>query len=453
MEIEEQQRNDISYCKAKAKNNAENNILVKRLKQIDKQCRGELIKIEKQILKEKRFSRRLKIQRIKYKRQDSVDEVIMKKLKNIKSMSAGLPEQARPRTSNSTATAAWAATQNAEENISVNGRRVTHEPFYVPPKMFFWSQDSSTKEAVLTGFYGYRPNFKRTMTDIKLLGQDTYVKPKPQFAEHEIRRDIQTADAVLRTCNVRNDVYDRRLIKTSDYPKVSEFDEDLLDRVLCRVPPPSREVTRMALENNAIPEEADTAQAPQRVNDVKPKRLDHSLLLPKPPETPVKPGTADGLMINMRRSDSTEQLVSQRTAGVTSRGSLRTPTIKMKRLLPERTREEATRELQEFMKQRARSPRAKAKRVLERSYTQVPAVISEASRVRSDTEPNLTMNSGQYTKSKYNLEMQSVVSKKVLKKGSLPAHFRKSNNTILKHYGTPRLENKDAKVFSLPLPV
>ena len=56
--------------------------------------------------------------------------------------------------------------------------------------MYFWSQDASTKEAVLTGFYGYRLSLQRSMTETKLLGQQTYVSP-PNSTNQEYRRDIQ----------------------------------------------------------------------------------------------------------------------------------------------------------------------------------------------------------------------------------------------------------------------
>lgn len=433
MDTEEVVRQDISYVKAKAKNNVETRILEKRLRQIDKQRHCELSRIIGRILSAKRFARGLRHQEKKYQDVNNVDEVINHKKDNIKqSGRTSVMMRSASKLRNG---------DNVNENdadsvdgLNVAGQKMSTEEYhYVPPKMFFWSQDASTKEAVLTGFYGYKYGQQRPMTEVKLLGQRTF--PEPQYLPSEIRRDVHTADEIFRHRTGLNTSLDPRRIYTSGVPKTI-FDDDHVNCPQIKDPPPTREVTFM--------------NSPAQ-NIRSPSGQDIRTKLPKLENT-VRPSSPQGLAINMKRSESAETVVSHRTAGKATRGSLRTPRVRMKNPLQLGTNEDPERERNMTISDKTKILKSSKNDDLERSYAKVPVILAEVQRLNSTGDVDPKPQLGQYTKSQFRVNMQNTTSKRVLNRGKLHASFRKRDNTLLKHYSATDMY-KSTQVFSMKMPV
>ncbi|KAH3856756.1 hypothetical protein DPMN_099350 [Dreissena polymorpha] len=434
MDTEEVERQDISYVKAKAKNNVETRILEKTLRQIDKQRHCELTRIAVRILSAKRFARGLRQQGKKYKDVNNVDEVISHKKDNIK-QSGRTSVMMRSASKLRNGDNVIINDADSVDGLNVAGQKMpTEEYHYVPPKMFFWSQDASTKEAVLTGFYGYKYGLQRPMTEVKLLGQRAF--PEPLYTASEIRRDVHTADEIFRHRSSLNTSLDPRRIYTSGVPKTI-FDDDNMDGGQITDPPPTREVTFVR-------------NTPSQ-NMRNPSGQDKRTKLPKLENT-VRPSSPQGLSINLKRSESAETVVSHRTAGLASRGSLRTPRVRMKNPLQLQTNEDPVRERNETISAKTKILKPAKNAELERSYAKVPVILAEVLRLNStgDVDPKPIL--GQYAKSQFRVNMQNTTSKRVLNRSPLPASFRKRNNTLLKHYSASDMY-KSTQVFSMQMPV
>lgn len=475
MDNEETECFDVSFVKARAKNIVESNILCKQLRSIDRQCRRSISRIESELREERRFDRRLKREAKEFRnkdklRQDKADEKIVAMEKHRRTALG----KSRKTVWDVGDTLNKDMNENVnDEDMSVSGQGMAKEVL-VEPKMFFWSQDSSTKLPVMSSFYGYRLNLQRSMTEVKLLGQQMYP---------EVKREIQSADTVFARSTSNLDL---RRVKTSGQ-RGSIFDEDFCYEALKRAPPPSRENTnvtntsevRTASEmqtrentyfevpnvktrENTFSSELKRHEKPgyepnlkevekitrQESNVRKTPRIEsRSSAFPKVQETHIEKSSPENINLDLKHAGSSEQLpqLSQRTAG-TAMGCVR-PRRKKAIVLSIKTREEATKQFQEvIMKKPSEKPKVLTE--LEQSYSNIPSLMNEINKLQTTIEFLPTPKNGQYSKSAFGLSMQSAISKKVLNRTTLPVAFRKNNNTMLKHYGTPFMEVRATTILN-----
>lgn len=423
MDTEDTARLDESVVKTKARNNVETNILNKKIKQIDKQCRAQVTRIQTAITEERRFHRRLKRQAKKFSEDNDIDQVITKRMDNIKNNGLySRNSRSRPKTDNGES-----KNGETETDMFVSGQRFPPENCR-QPAMYFWSQDASTKLPVMSSFYGYRLSLQRSMTEVKLLGQQVYP---------ENRRETQSADPMMLRNNSSGEV---RKGKSGVQRFHLDFDDEMLIPSPKGAPPPTREKSYVSDFPLKTPERSVSAfELKQRL-----PRLD----------TPasMKPKTPENMTLNMRLGEEVlDNVLSQRTAGLATRGSLRSPT--KKRVLQLKTRSEATKEYQELLSHKT-NVQPKVLTDLDRSYSHVPTVMEEVNRLKNSTTlPDRRLRANQYTKSAFCLSMQNAISKKVFAKSALPVAFRKNHNTFLKHYSTPMMEVKASKMLPVPLTV
>ena len=430
MDKEECKRIDESVVRTRAINKVETNILNKKIKLIDRQCRAEITRIQTAITEEKKFHRNLKRQAKQFQHDNNVDQFIMRRMDNIKNN--GL--YSRNSRSRTRAESEDLRNGDSDTDMFISGQRFPADEVSTP-KMYFWSQDASTKMPVMSSFYGYRLSVPRAMTEVKLLGQQVY---------SDNRRETQSADPNL----LRSTSYDTvRKLRTNDPQHHPRFHLDLGEE-LCspspkNAPPPTRE--KSFASELAMPERAVSAF---ELKDMKTK-------LPRL-ETPLQTARAtpdNNIALNMRPGeDNMENLMSLRTAGLATRGSLRSPSKKV-RVLHMKTRGEATREYQELISHKPHAQTTKVATDLERSYSHVPSVMEEMNRLNTSNDFENRNNGNQYTKSTFCLNMQNTISKKVFTKSALPVAFRKNHNTFLKHYRTPILEIKATKMLPVTMSV
>lgn len=423
MDTDDTQRLDNSVVKNRAKNNVETNILNKKIKLIDKQCRAEITRIQTAIKEERKFQRRLKRQATQFHKNDDVDQFVTRRMDNRKNN--GL--YSRNSRSRAQADSEELRHEESDNEMFVSGQRFMADDMSTP-KMYFWSQDSSTKMPVMSSFYGYRLSVQRSMTEVKLLGQQMYP---------ENRRETQSADpAMLRSISYDN----LRKTKTADsrVPKFNScFEEGVFTPTPKGGPPPTR-------ASEIAPRTPERSFSALELKDVKSK-------LPRL-ETPGRANLTtpdNNIAVNTRPGEENlDTVMSLRTAGLATRGSLRSPS--KKRVLHLKTRSEATREYQELLSHKPQPQTTKVITDLDRSYSHVPTVMEEVNRLNNNGLDR-RQNGQQYTKSAFCLNMQNTISKKVFTKSALPVAFRKNHNTFLKHYRAPILEVKATKMLPVSL--
>lgn len=474
---------DISFIKARAKNLVEGNILNKQLRRIDRQFRRSLMRIESGINEEKRFSKKLKTDKQDYKDKDEASNLRitakflkMEKLRKKAYISTKSGSRAKNQPSRNN------GIDCEEDDISVSGERL-FKPVVQQPKMYFWSQDASTKLAVMTSFYGYQLNVKRSMTEVKLLGQQMYPDDK---------RVVQSADPTV-SLSRYNSMTDVRRAKTSvpaNYPE-----DEFFYNAIKQVPPPtpkmlttgdlkarensymndpkSRENSFIEVyinevdnedqaENRTLPVSRNAESRTKTSNkinnmdifkdksthgDNRPKKF------PKMLESPIgyiEKAAPEKINVDMLQAEGkqTFPLLTQRSVG-TANGVVR-PTKRPG--FPLKTRGEATRHQQEILSNRS-DDQPKVMTELERSYSHIPILMSEINRLKTTIEFMPKAKCGHYSKSAFGLSMQSAIKKKVFNKSGLPTPFKKNHNTMLKHYGTPIMEQKAAGIQNLPVSV
>jgi hypothetical protein len=462
---------DISFIKARAKNIVESNILCKQLKGIDRQCRRSVSRIESELREEKRFANRLIRDKKNYiiTDKDRRDRAIEKMEKHRKS---GLGKPLKYVWDDADATNR--EDHDHDEDMSVMGQGMKKEA-PCQPKMYFWSQDSSTKLPVLTSFYGYRLSLQRSMTEVKLLGQQMYP---------EVVRETQSADPYFYRSS---GVSDKRRVKTSTTAD-GLFDEDFCYEALKRAPPPSRENTNLSevrtvsglhTRNNSslnahdVRTRANTSTndtkrnetitsetSAEELEEVKIKELDTDVKeklstndkiqqsFPKVKNSRLEKTSPEYISLDLKQSDENLPQLSQRSVGAT-KGTLRPPTRRRYNKVNIKTRAEATKQYQAVtMKKTIEKPKVLTE--LEQTYSHIPSLMNEINKMQTTIEFMPKAKTGHYSKSAFGISMQSAISKKVLNNLALPAAFRKNNNTMLKHYGAPFMEVRATKMEPVP---
>ena len=457
---------DVSFIKARAKNIVESNILCKQLKRIDRQCRRSVSRIESELREERRFACRLKRDKKDYllKDKDRRDKAVEKMERNRKS---GLGKPLKYVWDDDDA--GNKAEYDREEEMSVMGQGMRKEAS-CQPKMYFWSQDSSTKLPVVSSFYGYRLSLQRSMTEVKLLGQQMYP---------DVARETQSADPYFYRSGV---ISDQRRAKTSTDPG-GLFDEDFCYEALKRAPPPTRENTNLS-ELRTISGLQTRNNSSLNAHDVRNKAHDTKLnettavddkaeehdevtiqelnvggekphtnekiqsSLPQVKNSHAEKTAPENISLDLKQADDTLPQLSQRSVG-TIKGTIRPPTRRRFNKVGIKTRSEATKQFQAVtMKKTAEKPKVLAE--LEQSYSQIPSLMNEINKMQTTIEFLPKAQTGHYSKSAFGISMQSAISKKVLNNTALPAAFRKNNNTMLKHYGAPFMEVRATKMDPIP---
>ncbi|KAL4238867.1 hypothetical protein ACF0H5_003574 [Mactra antiquata] len=485
MDIEVAETFDISYIKARAKNLVEGNILCKEIRRIDRQFRRSLMRIESGINEEKRFVKKLKSDANDYKEKDKTsyskaEEKFLKMEKRRKrayiSSKMGKKVHLSPET--------FVKSDNKDEEMSVMGEKV-FKPVIHKPKMYFWSQDASTKLAVMTSFYGYQLNVKRSMTEVKLLGQQMYP---------DENRAVQSADPVTSRNASSTDI---RRAKTSVPINISD-DEFFYNNVVKHVPPPtpkmltandlrtrensflndpkSRENSFVEIYINGIDhdEHAESRTVPVSRNtvsraktssktstyDLNKEKMFRNDSRPKTfstmQESPIgyiEKSSPEKIHVDMKNSEKKDKeklpILQQRSVGTANgvvRPTKRPPGIMLK------TRGEVTRQNQENMSNRS-DDQGKTITDLERSYSDIPVLMTEINKLKTSIEFMPKPKSGSYSKSTFGLNMQNAIKKKVFTKSGLPTPFKKNHNTMLKHYGTPLMEQKAPRIHAFSVSV
>ena len=312
--------------------------------------------------------------------------------------------------------------EQSRDSICVSGYRLSSGD--VKPRMFFWSQDASTKLPTPTAFYGCE--IQRPLTEAKLLGQDVYHGSK--------YRATQSADP-----RPTRDPIPVRHSYTSGYPRVADSGEIMLERSKTDIP----------LHNDKKPvvNLANTKHF-AKIYDLKFEA--------------TKKCDPEELNLNLKRpTDNQENLAGLQTKPANTWvgdpkaiDSVRRPRRKIaEMLLNFKTREEARRCYREMLVRTPCSKNCQVPKVvteLEKTYSEIPMLVSEINRLKTDVERDPTLDGKQYTKSTFGLNMQTSISQKVLNKKGLPVAFRKSNNTYLKHYGAPIMETKTPRHYNTP---
>ena len=316
------------------------------------------------------------------------------------------------------------------DSICVSGYRLSTSD--IKPRMFFWSQDASTKLPTPTAFYGHELGLNRPLTEVKLLGQDVY-----QGMNYRATQSADPRPVAKETMPpIRN-------VHTSQYPRVVER-ELVLER--------SKTDTNIQLGKETKPV----------VNLAKTKHFAkiYDLL-----DTPKKCDPEE-LNLNLRQPDSQEKTTAKQSKAVSKPhavwagdpkaiDSVRRPRRKIAEMLRNfKTREEARRCYREMLLRTPCSRNCHVPKItmneLESTYNEIPMLASEINKLKTDVERDPTIDGKQYTKSAFGVNMQTTISKKVLNKKGLPVAFRKSNSTFLKHYGGPIMEMKTPRHYNTP---
>ena len=322
--------------------------------------------------------------------------------------------------------------RNSEESIFVSGYRLSSGD--VKPRMFFWSQDASTKLPSPTAFYGYEQELKRPLTEEKLLGQDVYYGSKirpTQSADPRTSRDTLSLP-------IRN-------VYTSGNPKFADGEKiPVLERAKSDIP------VRTNTNHHAV-------------NLAKTKHF--AKIYDTKYET-SKTSDPEELKLNLKReTGSQENLPGILTKTIPKPSNLwvgdpkaidsvRRPRRRIaEMLLNFKTREEARRCYREMLLRTPCSRNCQVPKIvteLEKTYNEIPMLVSEINRLKTDVERDPTLDGKQYTKSTFGSHMQNSISRKVLNKKMLPVAFRKTNNTLLKHYGESVMENSSPRHYNTP---
>lgn len=479
---------DISFMKARAKNVVEGNILCKQLKNLDRQYRRSVSSIESDIREERRFATRLKVESKEYRAKNLVEkdktDVKIETIERHRKTALAKPKKSL-----------WNISErmNSEDDeMSVLGQgMVKKKP--CQPKMFFWSQDSSTNLPVMTSFYGYKLNVQNSITEAKLLGQQMY----PELCESPSTETVATVG----TSDLQN-------TKTSGAPGIKMFVE-VSSEAAKRFPLPTREDTSvgekrttgdMKMSRNSIvgetkSKESELKKKEKMYNESKTKdlgkvyawdtpvsRANHSgrthaweempgtrekelsklyardissvndsrsRTFPNLQDIRTEKSSPENINLDLRSPDSKQPLpqLLQRTAG-TATGSARPPYRKVAMLHVRSKRgKEATKHYQSVIyNQTKEQPNVIAE--VEQSYSEVPTLMNEIKRLQTTIEFLPQGKPSRYSNSAFGLSMQSVISKKVLNNSLLPVAFRKINNTMLRHYATPFMAVGAVKISS-----
>ena len=316
-----------------------------------------------------------------------------------------------------------------KDSICVSGYRLSTSD--VKPRMFFWSQDASTKLPTPTAFYGHELGLNRPLTEVKLLGQDVYQGTKYRATQSADPRPAE-----------RETMPPIRNIHTS-HPRVTEK-ELVLERSK------TDSIIQLGKETKPVVNLAKTKHF-AKIYD----------LLETPKKAQCDP---DELNLNLRQSDNQEKSVRQSKSVTKPHAiwagdpkaidSVRRPRRKIAEMLRNfKTREEARRCYREMLLRTPCSRNCQVPKILnelESSYNEIPMLASEVNKLKTDVERDPTIDGKQYTKSTFGENMQTTISKKVLNKKGLPVAFRKSNSTFLKHYGGPIMEMKTPRHYNTP---
>lgn len=408
------------YSKVGIKNTTVGVKLNKYLKVLDNERQVSEVDRNNEIFEEKLIAHQLKQTADNLKRTNTIEKPL------------AVPKQDYERTMSLMTTirshSSGDSLDQSRDSICVSGYRLSSGD--VKPRMFFWSQDASTKLPTPTAFYGYELGLQRPLTEVKLLGQDVYQGTKYRATQSADPRSLRETFPPLRN------------VHTSMYPRVVDG-EILLER--------SKTDIQTHHETKPVVNLAKTKHF-AKIYDLK-------------FET-TKKCDPEELNLNLKRySESQENLASdQNKTAPKSTGlwpgdpkaidSVRRPRRRIAEMLRNfKTREEARRCYREMLLRTPCSRNCQVPKVvteLENSYNDIPVLAGEANRLKYDVERDPTLDGKQYAKSTFGVNMQTSISKKVLNKKALPVAFRKCNNTFLKHYGGPIMEMKTPRHYNTP---
>ena len=315
-----------------------------------------------------------------------------------------------------------------KDSICVSGYRLSTSD--VKPRMFFWSQDASTKLPTPTAFYGHELGLNRPLTEVKLLGQDVYQGTKYRATQSADPRPVKETMPPIRN------------VHTSQYPRVA--------------------VKEVLLERSKTDTSIQTGRETKPVVNL--AKTKHFAKIYDLFESPKKCDPEE-LNLNLRQPNNQEK-----TAGGQNKtapkphtvwagdpkaiDSVRRPRRKIAEMLRNfKTREEARRCYREMLLRTPCSRNCQVPKIiteLESTYNEIPMLVNEINKLKTDVERDPTIDGKQYTKSTFGVNMQTTISKKVLNKKGLPVAFRKSNSTFLKHYGGPIMEMKTPRHYNTP---
>ena len=409
------------YSKVGIENSNAGVKLRRYLKNLDSEKNVLEINRKNEIFEEKMIAHQLK-QNVKMMRRNNTADVYSSFSKRDSGLGTAsvLPEKTRPPNDLS-------PRQN-EDSIFVSGYRLSSGN--VKPRMFFWSQDSSTKLPTPTAFYGYE-HPPRPLTEVKLLGQDVYYG--------NTFRATQSADP-----RPTREKLPTRSAYTSGDPKFDDVEKiPVLERAKTDIPNhnDNKHVVNLAKTNNFAkiydlryepPKACDPVELKLNLKKETGSQENLSGLLTKSAPKPSNLWVGDPKAID----------------------SVRRPRRRIaEMLLNFRTREEARRCYREMLLRTPCSKNCQVPKIvteLEKTYNEIPMLASEVNRLKSDVERDPTIDGKQYTKSKFGVNMQTSISKKVLNKKGLPVAFRKTNNTFLKHYGGSIMEERTPRHYNTP---